>query len=171
MYPILPRPVSSSILSTMQVDPAGQYKLAAVVIFFVFQIVGGHLGVPVILLTLIFRKGMKRHPMLINFLVTWVIYSTSFCILWVEFLQIISAILITVFLGCISESSLALSLQMLYAYFRRPRYMEQRSCERYFGLCSIKRVNIVLVHRTPTAGLSFVLNVSPMNPYCSHHQF
>lgn len=76
----------------MQVDPAGQYKLAAVVIFFVFQIVGGHLGVPVILLTLIFRKGMKRHPMLINFLVTWVIYSTSFCILWVEFLQIISAI-------------------------------------------------------------------------------
>lgn len=120
-----------SILSTMQGDPAGQYKLAAIVIFFVFQIIGGHLGVPIVLLTLIFRKGMKRHPMLINFLVTWIIYSTSFCILWVRFLQTILAItlLIIVSLGCTSENSLVPSLQMLYAYFRRPRYTEQRSCK------------------------------------------
>lgn len=96
-------------------------------------------------------------------------HHSAFCGL--SFFRSSQPLLITVFLGCISESSLALSLQMLYAYFRRPRYMEQRSCERYFGLCSLKRVNIVLVHRTPTAGLSFVLNVSPVNPYCSHSQF
>ncbi|KAI5123861.1 hypothetical protein M0805_005678 [Coniferiporia weirii] len=54
---------------------------SATVMFFLLQILGGHIGVPIILLTLFVAKGVRRHPMLVNFLATWVIYSTSFCIL------------------------------------------------------------------------------------------
>ncbi|KAH8119186.1 hypothetical protein DFH11DRAFT_427971 [Phellopilus nigrolimitatus] len=58
-----------------------RYSLNAMVMFFVLQILGGHVGVPSVLVTLFYAKGLRRHPMLINFLVTWVIYSTSFCVL------------------------------------------------------------------------------------------
>ncbi|PAV19456.1 hypothetical protein PNOK_0439000 [Pyrrhoderma noxium] len=66
-----------------QIDPSGQiqYSPNAIIIFFVFQILGGHVGIPFILLTFYLSKGIPRHPLLINFLVTWMIYSTSFCIL------------------------------------------------------------------------------------------
>ena len=65
-------------------DPASgsaAYKKAIIPIYFVLQIFGGHVGVPIILATLILSKGMRRHPLLINFLVTWVLYSTAFCLL------------------------------------------------------------------------------------------
>ncbi|KAL5528269.1 hypothetical protein ACEPAF_7405 [Sanghuangporus sanghuang] len=54
--------------------------LSALVLFFTLQILGGHIGIPMILVTL-HVKRVKRHPMLKNFLITWFIYSTSFCIL------------------------------------------------------------------------------------------
>lgn len=70
--------VSQSLLTT----PDGQkYNLGAIVSFFFFQIFGGQVGIPVILLTLYFTKGVKKHPMLVNFLVTWIVYSVPFCIL------------------------------------------------------------------------------------------
>ncbi|KAL5485049.1 hypothetical protein ACEPAI_7691 [Sanghuangporus weigelae] len=71
-------PVSQSLLTT---SDGRNYSLSAVVSFFFFQIFGGQVGIPVILLTLYFSKGARKHPMLVNFLVTWIIYSVSFCIL------------------------------------------------------------------------------------------
>ncbi|KAJ7491048.1 hypothetical protein FB451DRAFT_1124663 [Mycena latifolia] len=49
--------------------------------FMFLQIFGGHLGIPLILLTAAFSKKVQRHPMLINFCVTWFIYATSFTLL------------------------------------------------------------------------------------------
>ncbi|KAL5485048.1 hypothetical protein ACEPAI_7690 [Sanghuangporus weigelae] len=69
---------SQSILTT-SIDR--DYPLSAIVVFYTLQIFGGHLGIPVILFTLYLTKGMKRHPLLVNFLITWIIYTTSFCVL------------------------------------------------------------------------------------------
>ncbi|PAV19454.1 hypothetical protein PNOK_0438800 [Pyrrhoderma noxium] len=57
------------------------FDLSAVIGFFLLQILGGHVGIPFVLLTLYFAGGIRRHPMLVNFMFTWVIYTTSFCIL------------------------------------------------------------------------------------------
>ena len=72
------------IAESFLLDPASgsaAYKEAIIPIYFVLQIFGGHVGVPIILATLVLSKGMRRHPLLINFLVTWVLYSTAFCLL------------------------------------------------------------------------------------------
>ncbi|PAV19457.1 hypothetical protein PNOK_0439100 [Pyrrhoderma noxium] len=53
----------------------------ATVLFFFLQIFGGHLGIPFVLLTVYLTAGVRRHAMLLNFLISWVIYTTSFCIL------------------------------------------------------------------------------------------
>ncbi|KAF7373265.1 hypothetical protein MSAN_00535400 [Mycena sanguinolenta] len=39
---------------------------------------GGHFGIPLLLLTSVLSKKVQRHPMLVNFWVTWIIYTTSF---------------------------------------------------------------------------------------------
>ncbi|KAJ7084845.1 hypothetical protein B0H15DRAFT_383134 [Mycena belliarum] len=49
--------------------------------FMFLQIFGGHLGIPLVLLTAAVSKKVQRHPMLINFCVTWFIYATSFTLL------------------------------------------------------------------------------------------
>ncbi|KAJ7932697.1 hypothetical protein B0H13DRAFT_2650693 [Mycena leptocephala] len=49
--------------------------------FMFLQIFGGHFGIPLILLTTAFSKKVQRHPMLINFCVTWSLYATSFTLL------------------------------------------------------------------------------------------
>ncbi|KAI0796273.1 hypothetical protein BC629DRAFT_1592504 [Irpex lacteus] len=59
-------------------DMAGSVGEAYV--FFVLQILGGHVGIPIILLTYSIT-GIRRHPLVENFLVTWVIYTTSLCLL------------------------------------------------------------------------------------------
>ncbi|KAL5507117.1 hypothetical protein ACEPAH_6573 [Sanghuangporus vaninii] len=71
-------PGTQTLLAT---SDGRKYSLGGVVIFFFLQIFGGQIGVPGILLTLYIVKGLRRHPMLVNFLVTWIIYSISFCIL------------------------------------------------------------------------------------------
>ncbi|KAI0089244.1 hypothetical protein BDY19DRAFT_133221 [Irpex rosettiformis] len=48
--------------------------------FFSLQIIGGHVGVPIILATFLI-SGVRRHPLVVNFLGTWIIYATSFCLL------------------------------------------------------------------------------------------
>lgn len=59
-----------------------EYRTTISVVYFFLQIFGGHLGIPVILLTFFLKKDLRKHPLLINFLVTWVLYSSSFCLLW-----------------------------------------------------------------------------------------
>jgi len=62
-------------------DGSPTYKKAVLAIFFLLQILGGHVGVPIILGTFVVVKSIRRHPLLINFLITWVLYATSFCLL------------------------------------------------------------------------------------------
>ncbi|KAF7338008.1 hypothetical protein MVEN_02024700 [Mycena venus] len=68
------------------------------------QIFGGHLGIPVVLLTAAFSKKVQRHPVLISFLATWVIYATPFTLV-----------------------KLAQSLPYSSAYFKLPSYMESQT--------------------------------------------
>ncbi|OCB86828.1 hypothetical protein A7U60_g6001 [Sanghuangporus baumii] len=70
---------SSLILGPGSGNPGNKSVLIS--IYFFLQIFGGHVGVPAILLTLFLKKGIRRHPLLINFLVTWVLYATAFCLL------------------------------------------------------------------------------------------
>ncbi|KAF7353831.1 hypothetical protein MVEN_01068700 [Mycena venus] len=54
------------------------HRDALIVGFMFLQIFGGHVGMPLLLLTATFSKKVQRNPMLINFCVTWLIYATSF---------------------------------------------------------------------------------------------
>ncbi|KDQ31074.1 hypothetical protein PLEOSDRAFT_1111659 [Pleurotus ostreatus PC15] len=48
--------------------------------FFALHLAGGHIGLPILLLTFIFAKNVVRHPTLLNFCITWIIFSISYCI-------------------------------------------------------------------------------------------
>ncbi|KAF7784085.1 hypothetical protein Agabi119p4_250 [Agaricus bisporus var. burnettii] len=50
-------------------------------LFLALQISGGQVGLPIIIATLVLSKKVARHPTLINFFCTWVIYSIVFCLL------------------------------------------------------------------------------------------
>lgn len=50
-------------------------------LYLALQIIGGQIGLPIIITTILFSKRISRHPTLINFCITWVIYSISYCIL------------------------------------------------------------------------------------------
>ncbi|TFK36963.1 hypothetical protein BDQ12DRAFT_232379 [Crucibulum laeve] len=45
------------------------------------HIAGGQVGLPIIIATFLLAKNVTRHPSLINFCITWVIYSVCYCIL------------------------------------------------------------------------------------------
>lgn len=49
-------------------------------IYLVLLIAGGQVGLPLVIVTLLFSKKAIRHPTLINFFCTWVIYSVVFCL-------------------------------------------------------------------------------------------
>jgi len=51
-------------------------------LFFAFQIIGGHIGFPILLaVVLVLRNASSRHPLFINFCVIWIMSSVVFCIL------------------------------------------------------------------------------------------
>jgi hypothetical protein len=54
---------------------------ALITSFMFFQIFGGHLGIPIILLTTALSKTIQRRAILTSFLVTWVIYTMSYTLL------------------------------------------------------------------------------------------
>lgn len=49
--------------------------------FLALHIVGGLVGLPVLIITLVFSKKVPRQPALINFCITWVINSVSYTLL------------------------------------------------------------------------------------------
>lgn len=49
--------------------------------FLLMLIIGGQVGLTLLVLTLLLWKGIQRHPTLINFCITWIIYSTVYCLL------------------------------------------------------------------------------------------
>ncbi|KAJ7891337.1 hypothetical protein B0H14DRAFT_2560900 [Mycena olivaceomarginata] len=46
--------------------------------FMFLQIFGGHIGMPLIILTTAFSKKIQKNPIFNNFCVIWFIYATSF---------------------------------------------------------------------------------------------
>ncbi|KAF9015631.1 hypothetical protein BDQ17DRAFT_1395871 [Cyathus striatus] len=50
-------------------------------LFLALHVAGGQVGLPIIITTFLLSKNVHRHPTLINFCVTWVIYSVSHSIL------------------------------------------------------------------------------------------
>lgn len=61
------------------VEPAinlGLHKGAILDVYFAILIAGGQIGLPITLLTMFFNgKGSRRHPTLINVLVSWMLYA------------------------------------------------------------------------------------------------
>lgn len=52
-------------------------------LFVALQLAGGQVGMPIIILTYFLNKNVKRHPVLVNFWFTWMLYSVSYCLLQV----------------------------------------------------------------------------------------
>ncbi|KAL7285451.1 hypothetical protein PYCCODRAFT_1467115 [Trametes coccinea BRFM310] len=50
-------------------------------VFLTIHLVGGHIGLPLLVATFLFSKTAKRHPAVINFCVTWILYSIVYCLL------------------------------------------------------------------------------------------
>lgn len=63
------------------VDPAidlGSHKDAILNAYFTLFIHGGQIGLPIVLLTMLFNgAGSRRHPTLFNFLVSWMLYAIA----------------------------------------------------------------------------------------------
>ncbi|KAJ7827513.1 hypothetical protein B0H14DRAFT_2814597 [Mycena olivaceomarginata] len=75
---------NDSHLAQFELRPADgtqAHRDALITAFMFLQIFGGHLGIPIVLLTTAFSKTIQRRPVLINFLVTWVIYATAYTLL------------------------------------------------------------------------------------------
>ncbi|KAJ6500745.1 hypothetical protein C8R45DRAFT_1210471 [Mycena sanguinolenta] len=63
------------------VEGTQAHQIASIAGFMFLQIFGGHFEIPLLLLTGVFSKKVQRHPLLVNFWVTWIIYTTSFTLL------------------------------------------------------------------------------------------
>ncbi|KAI0734995.1 hypothetical protein C8Q76DRAFT_765601 [Earliella scabrosa] len=50
-------------------------------VFFAIHLVGGHIGLPILVATFTFSKTAKRHPTVVNFCMTWIVYSIIYCLL------------------------------------------------------------------------------------------
>ena len=50
-------------------------------VFFAIHLAGGHIGLPILVATFLLSKTAKRHPTIINFCITWIIYSVIYCLL------------------------------------------------------------------------------------------
>lgn len=49
--------------------------------YLTLHIIGGHVGLPLLVATLLFSKRVHRPPAVINLLVTWIVFSVSYCLL------------------------------------------------------------------------------------------
>ena len=50
-------------------------------VFLVLQVVGGHVLLPILVLTIILSKKVSRHPIFINFCMSWIISSVFYSLL------------------------------------------------------------------------------------------
>lgn len=79
---------------TQPLKPAidlGSHKDAIMDVFFSFHIIGGHVGLPLVLATMVAMNIIaRRHPTLINLLVSLIVYSTANLLLYAHTLQAIT---------------------------------------------------------------------------------
>ena len=52
-------------------------------LFVTLQVIGGQVGLPLFIGTMLFSKKVKRHLMLVNFCGSWIIYSIVYCLTYV----------------------------------------------------------------------------------------
>lgn len=52
-------------------------------LFVTLQVIGGQVGLPLFIGTMLFSKKIKRHLMLVNFCGSWIIYSIVYCLTYV----------------------------------------------------------------------------------------
>ena len=90
--------------------------------FMTLQIVGGHIGMGIILCTIFFSSRVVRHPIFVNFCVTWILYALSYTFLWVpsSLKSLIHLIVISLYTGQIANPTPNFSLcltqsAMIYA--------------------------------------------------------
>jgi hypothetical protein len=55
--------------------------------FLALQILGGHVGIPLMLLTIFFSRQIMRHPIFVNFCATWILFTLSYTLLSVNLLH------------------------------------------------------------------------------------
>jgi len=51
------------------------------VLFLILHMLGGHIGMPLVLLTIFASRQIMRHPVFINFCITWTCFSSSYLVL------------------------------------------------------------------------------------------
>jgi len=53
----------------------------SLVLFLVLHVLGGHVGMPLILFTIFASRQIMRHPVFVNFCITWTCFSSSYLVL------------------------------------------------------------------------------------------
>lgn len=85
---------SSSYVTVQSLKPAidlGPHKDVIMDVFFSFHIIGGHVALPLTLVTMVILKTVaRRHPTLINLLISWVVYATANLLLYANSMQTLS---------------------------------------------------------------------------------
>lgn len=55
--------------------------------FFALHVIGGHFFMPLLLILSLLKRNLSRNYVFHNFCITWIIYSITFCLLYVIFFQ------------------------------------------------------------------------------------
>jgi len=70
-----------NLVPRVSTSEVGTNAHSVLVFFFVLQIVGAHVFLPILLAIFLFSKRLKRHPTLINLCITWILSGIFSCIL------------------------------------------------------------------------------------------
>lgn len=64
-------------------NPRPSDQRVDVIFFTILQVAGGQLLLPLLVMTIFLSKRVKRHPVFINFCISWIASSVTFCLLYV----------------------------------------------------------------------------------------
>jgi hypothetical protein len=60
------------------------YPDSILTIYLALLVAGGYIGLPVVVVTFLVSRKVSRHPAIINFCITWIIYSVVYTLLCVS---------------------------------------------------------------------------------------
>lgn len=49
-------------------------------LFISLQVIGGQIGLPLFIATMLLARSVKRHYILVNFCFSWIVYSVAYCL-------------------------------------------------------------------------------------------
>lgn len=70
-------------LYVFSTNPRPSDQRVDVIFFTILQVAGGQLLLPLLVMTIFLSKRVKRHPVFINFCISWIASSVTFCLLYV----------------------------------------------------------------------------------------